>query len=220
MKNPLALPSILGPSGSQIAASMRAGLDFLKTRRPQELLQQVGRTVRSIPAFRPIDKSALQDSFGGSQAGASEDLLVGRGLFYFTEQRKLFLDCTSGHYQMLWGYSHPGSCAAIAAASAPESSGTTIRIFRSRHSNGWGIGWSVWATPPGKRTRSTRCSWASAPDRWPVRRHSRSNCACSSRRGAGTQYRSWSRWKATITAATCCRSSCAGCGPAWCRASK
>ncbi len=33
--------------------------------------------------------------------------MVGKGLFYLTEQRQLFLDCTAGHYQMTWGYEHP-----------------------------------------------------------------------------------------------------------------
>ena len=43
-------------------------------------------------------------------------MLVGRGLFYVSERRKLYLDCTAGHYQMLWGYNHPELCDAIAAA--------------------------------------------------------------------------------------------------------
>jgi acetylornithine/N-succinyldiaminopimelate aminotransferase len=117
MKTSLSLEKVLGPSGSRIAAAMKAGLDFLTANNQAELLRQVGRTIRSVPAFRPIDKSALQDSFGGSQTGPSDDLLVGRGLFYLTEQRQLFLECTSGHYQMLWGYNHPQLCASIAAAS-------------------------------------------------------------------------------------------------------
>jgi len=37
-------------------------------------------------------------------------------LFYLAEQRRLFLDCTAGHYQMLWGYGHPVLCAAITEA--------------------------------------------------------------------------------------------------------
>ncbi len=116
MKTDLSIEKLLGPSGHKIVAAMRKGLDFLKVRIPEELLQQVGRTIRSVPAFRPIDKSALQDSFGGDQTGPSDDFLVGRGLFYLSEQRKLFLDCTSGHYQMLWGYNHGGLCAAISTA--------------------------------------------------------------------------------------------------------
>ena len=94
---------------------------------------------------------------------------MGRGLFYLTEQRKLFLDCTSGHYQMLWGYNHPALCAAVAAASRAG-------VIWDNHSN---IPQSplkrlahrlvAWGTRPAKRTRSTPCSWVSAPDRWPVR---------------------------------------------------
>jgi len=96
---------------------MRAGSNFLERHNTAQLLNNVGKTIRSIPAFRAIDKSALQDSYGGSQTGPSDDYLVGRGLFYLGEQRRLFLDCTSGHYQMTWGYNHPGLCAAAEAAS-------------------------------------------------------------------------------------------------------
>ncbi len=113
----LSLQELLGPSGADIAAAMQAGLRFLDKPGSPALLNQVGRTIRSIPPFQTIDKSALQDSYGGSQTGPSDDFLVGRGLFYLTEQRQLFLDCTSGHYQMLWGYNHPDLGAAIAAAS-------------------------------------------------------------------------------------------------------
>jgi len=108
---------MLGPSGEKITAAMKAGLDFLQSHSRDELLRHLGRTVRSIPVFEPIDKSALQDSFGGSQTGPSDDLLVGSGLFYITEQRRLFLDCTAGHYQMLWGYNHPELSGAVTAAS-------------------------------------------------------------------------------------------------------
>ena len=116
MKTRLSLGTILGPSGADIAVAMQAGLRFLESHDPPALLKQVGRSIRTIPVFRPIDKSLLQDSYGGNQEGPSDDLLVGRGLFYITEQRKLYLDCTSGHYQMLWGYNHPELCAAVTAA--------------------------------------------------------------------------------------------------------
>jgi acetylornithine/succinyldiaminopimelate/putrescine aminotransferase len=107
---------------------MRAGLEFLDSHDTTQLLPRVGERIESVPAFEAIDKSALQDSCGGSQTGPSDDLLVGRGLFYFTEQRQLFLDCTSGHYQMLWGYNHPDLCAAIQAA-------TRAGIVWDNHSN-------------------------------------------------------------------------------------
>ena len=96
---------------------MQAGLRFLEANDLPQLLQQVGQTITAVPTFCPIDKSALQDSYGGNQEGPSDDFLVGQGLFYLTEQRKLLLDCTSGHYQMVWGYSHAELCAAITAAS-------------------------------------------------------------------------------------------------------
>ncbi|MHB0958593.1 MAG: aminotransferase class III-fold pyridoxal phosphate-dependent enzyme [Pirellulaceae bacterium] len=116
MKTRLSVGEILGPSGEGITAAMQAGLRFLDSQDLPALLKQVGRSIRTIPAFRPIDKSALQDSFGGNQEGPSDDLLVGRGLFYVTEQRRLYLDCTAGHYQMLWGYNHPALCSAVTAA--------------------------------------------------------------------------------------------------------
>ena len=117
MKTRLSLDALLGPSGPAISAAMRAGLRFLDARDTPGLLAHVGDTVRAVPAFRAIDKSALQDSYGGNQAGPSDDFLVGRGLFYLSEQRRLFLDCTSGHYQMLWGYNPPDLTAALATAS-------------------------------------------------------------------------------------------------------
>jgi len=95
---------------------MQTGLKFLEEHSTNELLPRVGERVEALPAFDTVDKTALQDSFGGDQSGPSDDFLVGRGLFYLSEQRKLYLDCTSGHYQMLWGYNHPGLCAAIAQA--------------------------------------------------------------------------------------------------------
>ena len=117
MKTSLSLQNILGPSGAEISAAMNAGMRFLEANDTAQLLKTVGRTIRGVPAFRAIDKSALQDSFGGNQTGPNDDFLVGRGQFYLTERRKLFLDCTSGHYQMLWGYNHPELCPAVEAAS-------------------------------------------------------------------------------------------------------
>ena len=117
MKTRLSLETLLGPSGAAISAAMHAGRRFLDARHTRQLLARVGTTVREVPAFRAIDKSALPDSYGGNQVGPTEDFLVGRGLFYLSERRRLFLDCTSGHYQMLWGYNPPDLSAAVAAAS-------------------------------------------------------------------------------------------------------
>jgi acetylornithine aminotransferase len=117
MNPELSLAKILGPGGPNLTAAMQAGLQFLDRQDPAQLLKTVGRTVPGIPEFVAIDKSALQDSYGGDQKGPSDDFLAGRGLFYLTEQRRLYLDCTSGHYQMLWGYNHPELCQAIEAAS-------------------------------------------------------------------------------------------------------
>lgn len=113
----LSLSRILGPGGADITRAMEAALRFLDSHDSAQLLSRVGQTIADVPAFTSIDKSALQDSYGGNQTGPADDFLAGRGLFYIAEQRRLFLDCTSGHYQMLWGYNHPELCAAIEAAS-------------------------------------------------------------------------------------------------------
>jgi len=104
------------PIGLDPMAVTQAGLEFLDGSTLPELLARVGERIEAVPAFEAVDKAVLQDSFGGNQSGPSDDFLVGRGLFYLSEQRRLYLDCTSGHYQMLWGYCHPGLCAAIAQA--------------------------------------------------------------------------------------------------------
>jgi acetylornithine/succinyldiaminopimelate/putrescine aminotransferase len=122
------LERILGPTGAKTRAAMQAGLQFLDSLDTPRLLEHVGRTIHRIPRCTPIAKSALPDSYGGNQTGPSDDFLVGRGLFYLTEQRRLFLDCTSGHYQMLWGYNHPDLCAAIRAA-------TRAGVTWDNHSN-------------------------------------------------------------------------------------
>lgn len=80
------------------------------------LLARVGDTIEEIPEPRAIDKQVLPASYGGGSAEPTDDFLVGQGLFYLTEQRRLMLDCTSGHYQMPWGYSHRELCDAAAEA--------------------------------------------------------------------------------------------------------
>jgi acetylornithine/succinyldiaminopimelate/putrescine aminotransferase len=122
------LADVLGPRGQGIVTAMQTGLRFLDSSDPGRLLTRAGDVIAEVPAFEPIDKSALPDSYGGSQTGPSDDFLVGRGLFYLNEQRRLFLDCTSGHYQMLWGYAHPGLGAAIEDA-------TRAGVIWDNHSN-------------------------------------------------------------------------------------
>ena len=97
---------------------MRAALEFLDAHSTEQLLERVGQQIEEVPAIKPVGTSALQDSYGGSRTGPGDDLLAGRGMFYITEQRRLCLDCTSGHYQMLWGYNDPLLCRAIEEAVA------------------------------------------------------------------------------------------------------
>ena len=116
MTSRFSVEHLLGTKGAGIAAAMQAGLQFFDSHNTAQLLDRVGSRTEGIPIVEAIDKRALQDSYGGNQTGPSDDLLVGRGLFYITEQRRLYLDCTAGHYQMLWGYNHPALCAAIEQA--------------------------------------------------------------------------------------------------------
>jgi|ERR1043166_6295790 acetylornithine/succinyldiaminopimelate/putrescine aminotransferase len=124
----VSLAKMLGSRGSEIVTAMQAGLQFLAASDRDRLLERLGEVMKEIPAFEPIDKSALPASYGGSQTTPSDDFLVGRGMFYLNEQRRLFLDCTAGHYQMLWGYNHPELCAAIEEA-------TKVGVVWDNHSN-------------------------------------------------------------------------------------
>ena len=110
------MDDVLNGFGGNIAAGMRAALDYLGSRSTGQLLAHVGRRVESLPRITPVDKTALQDSYGGARTTTPDDMLTGRGLFYVTEQGRLSLDCTSGHYQMLWGYNDPHLCRSAAAA--------------------------------------------------------------------------------------------------------
>ncbi|MCM8789088.1 MAG: aminotransferase class III-fold pyridoxal phosphate-dependent enzyme [Candidatus Omnitrophica bacterium] len=85
--------------------SMREAKKFLHRASKLHLLENVGKTIRTIPAPPLTTKKWFQKSYVlGSE---HNDFLYGRGVFYITEGRKLFLDATAGHYQMTWGYDHP-----------------------------------------------------------------------------------------------------------------
>jgi len=95
---------------------MRAAADFLDAHDEAALLERVGQRIEAVPAFEAPGKRALPDAYGGAQPGPPDDLLAGKGMFYVTERGRLYLDCTSGHYQMLWGYNDPALTAAAAEA--------------------------------------------------------------------------------------------------------
>ena len=101
------LAGLLGPGGDGIARSIGAASHFLRSHDAPSLLSRVGETIDSVPAAGHLDKRFIQASYRGDLSSPPDDLLAGLGLFYITEQRKLFLDCTAGHYQMTWGYHHP-----------------------------------------------------------------------------------------------------------------
>ncbi len=89
-----------------VEALARAG-KFLQEHSTEELLELVGNTVDSLAfTHSPADKRSFPTSYGGRKP-CDDDLLVGRGVFYITQAGKVMLDCTSGHYQMTWGYNHP-----------------------------------------------------------------------------------------------------------------
>ena len=124
----LDIVSLAGPHGQASVDAVEAAQGFLDRHETEDLLPLLGQTIEAVPAFHPIDKAVMQRSFHGGTPEATDDLLAARGLFYITEQRRLTLDCTAGHYQMTWGYHHP---ALVAAQREAESHG----IVWDNHSN-------------------------------------------------------------------------------------
>jgi len=108
----LTFDGLMNDSSGQIGRALEAACAFLKGAPKADLLRQVGATIESVPQAPHADKRWFQKSFGrGTPAGP--DLVSGLGLFYVTEDRRLYLDCTAGHYQMTWGYAHPALVALV-----------------------------------------------------------------------------------------------------------
>ena len=128
MMRDLTIESVLGAEGVSYTRALRTGLAFLDNQTTAGLLARVGRRIDSVALPPRIPKRSLPIAYGGGEDGPTGDFLVGRGLFYLDEQRRLFLDCTSGHYQMLWGYNHPALCAAM-------TEGVRDGIVWDNHSN-------------------------------------------------------------------------------------
>lgn len=103
----LSFEELMKDSDGGMAAAMRAGQEYLRAHTTGELLHAVGHVAAAVPAAHFPDKRFFQKSYGREVTETPEDLMVGKGLFYLTEQRQVFLDCTGGHYQMIWGYEHP-----------------------------------------------------------------------------------------------------------------
>jgi acetylornithine/succinyldiaminopimelate/putrescine aminotransferase len=112
----LSLAGLLGPGGPGIVDAMRAAGKFLSRAGTEELLGRVGQVIAEVPPADHLDKRFFQASYRGDLNRPPDDLLTGLGVFYVTEQRKLFLDCTAGHYQMTWGYRHPHVTAVLQEA--------------------------------------------------------------------------------------------------------
>ncbi len=114
--------------GAGIERAMGRARDFLRERPSEELLRLVGSTVGELAVTTPgVDRAPFPASYGGG-GPCDDDLLAGLGTFYVTEAGKVMLDCTSGHYQMTWGYNHPALLDAIRQA-------TDLGIVWDNHSN-------------------------------------------------------------------------------------
>ncbi|HUT37289.1 MAG TPA: aminotransferase class III-fold pyridoxal phosphate-dependent enzyme [Planctomycetota bacterium] len=103
----LGLGDVMGAGWRELGPALDAAKRFLDATPAERLFGGVGRIVPSVPDVHAPDKRWFQRSFGRASAPLGEDLLVGKGLFYVAENRRLYLDCTAGHYQMTWGYAHP-----------------------------------------------------------------------------------------------------------------
>lgn len=117
MKRPeVGLPTLLGQGGGEMVAAARAAYEFLTAAGTGDLLGRVGQVIPGLPHAEHLDKRFIQASYRGDLSQAPDDLLTGSGVFYVTEQGRLFLDCTAGHYQMTWGYNHPALNALVREA--------------------------------------------------------------------------------------------------------
>ncbi len=102
-----AIKNLAGPWGRPTCEAMTEAKAFLDSHTADALLRLTGRKVDGLGLDRTINKAVIQRSYGGGIDAETDDLLAAKDLFYITEQGRLFLDCTAGHYQMTWGYDHP-----------------------------------------------------------------------------------------------------------------
>jgi len=103
----LSVAELLGPNGPGMGRALKASREYLRARDISGLLANVGETIDSIPPAAHLGKHFIQASYVKDRGKPPDDLVTGQGVFYITEQRRLFLDGTAGHYQMTWGYNHP-----------------------------------------------------------------------------------------------------------------
>ncbi|MCX7706120.1 MAG: aminotransferase class III-fold pyridoxal phosphate-dependent enzyme [bacterium] len=88
-----------------IIRSIESANNFLESTPPEILLKNIGRIITNLPSVPRTEKKWFQKSYVIEPE--QHDFLTGKGVFYITEGRKLFLDATAGHYQMTWGYNNP-----------------------------------------------------------------------------------------------------------------
>ena len=121
----LSCKNILGPDALE---SLSRATRFLEECGTEQMLRLVGQSIDSLALKKEAtDKRFFPASYGGGQP-CDDDLLTGRGMFYITQLGKVMLDCTSGHYQMTWGYNHPELTAAALE-------GMRLGIVWDNHSN-------------------------------------------------------------------------------------
>ncbi len=95
----------LNKKENAILKSIKSASGFLKHADQKTLIKNTGKIIKKIPQAPQKTKQWFQKSY--VIGNEKDDFLAGKGVFYITEGRKLFLDTTAGHYQMTWGYDHP-----------------------------------------------------------------------------------------------------------------
>jgi adenosylmethionine-8-amino-7-oxononanoate aminotransferase len=118
--------------GAETVDAMRRADRYLQEHDAVALLQQVGTVIPELALTSPTaDKRHFPASYGGGKP-CGNDLLSARGCFYVTLDGKIMLDCTSGHYQMTWGYNQP-------ELMAVAKEGLDIGVVWDNHANNPGI---------------------------------------------------------------------------------
>lgn len=75
--------------GSEATAALARATGFLQEHSTEELLELVGKTVKSLALPHPAaDKRSFPTSFGGRKP-CDDDLLAGRGMSYITQEGRV-----------------------------------------------------------------------------------------------------------------------------------
>lgn len=93
------------PEEKKIKQAYLSARRFFEKSSEKVLIENIGKTIKGIPSLPKTSKQWFQSSY--AFMNDKDDFLTGKGVFYITEGKRLFLDTTAGHYQMTWGYHHP-----------------------------------------------------------------------------------------------------------------